>query len=150
MVVCSEERVEHEELPQQIDEIQAFGYQVQRQQIVTVPVAALQMESTAEEPAQPVAAASLVLPLIVQVVIQMPDHVLDRLVPPLRVEGVLDRLGGFDEIVDVNSRPFAEDPPHEAGYVEHERLHEKQQWYPLVVPDVLLEGSRLPWLHALR
>lgn len=91
------------------------------------------------------AAASSVLPLILQIVVEVSDHVLDRLVPALRIESVLDRVRRFDEVVDVDSRTFAEDPPDEAGQIEEEGLNEKKDGNPLVVTDVLLHRTHLSW-----
>jgi len=45
------------------------------------------------------------------------DNVLDRFVPAFRVQSVLDRVGGFDEVVDVDAGTFAQDLPYETAII---------------------------------
>lgn len=47
------------------------------------------------------AAAPTVLPLVLEVVVEVSDHVLDGLVSPLWVEGVLDGVCRLYHVVDV-------------------------------------------------
>ena len=88
-------------------------------------------------------ASSPVLTLVVQVVIQMTDHVLDRLITPLRVQGILDRLRRLHQVVHVDPWAITEHPPQKARQVEQEGLKKKHDGNPLVVTQVLLQGTRL-------
>ena len=82
------------------------------------------------------ATSAAVLALVVQVVIEVADHVLDRLVAAFRVQRVLDRLGRFHEVVDVDAGSVAAYPPDDAGKVEQEGHDEENDRDPLVVADV--------------
>ena len=82
------------------------------------------------------ATSATILTLVLQVVIKMADHVLDRLVASFRIKGVLDRLGSFHEVVDVDSGSVAAYAPDDAGKVEEKRLDKENDGDPLVVADV--------------
>ena len=78
----------------------------------------------------------------------MPDHVLDSFVASFRVQRVLDRFGGFDEVVDVDAGAIRADAPNHAGHVVEQRLHQQHHRHPLVVADsssrrALLPGQRV-------
>jgi len=96
------------------------------------------------------APASAVVTAVLQVVVDVADHVLDGLVAPLRVQRVLDRVGRLDEVVHVDARPLDEQAPEDARQVEEERLDEEEDGKPLVVAEVLLDGARLPGHRAVR
>ena len=70
---------------------------------------------------------------------------LDGLVASFWIQGVLYCISGLDKIVNVDSRSFAEDAPNKARQVEQKRLNEQYYWYPLVVPDMVLDCGRLHW-----
>ena len=54
--------------------------------------------------------------------VEVADHVLDGLLAALRVQRVLDRLGRFDEVVDVDARAIVEQAPEQTRHVEQQRL----------------------------
>ena len=61
------------------------------------------------------ATSAAVLALVFQIVVEMADHVLDRLVASFRIQRVLDRLGCLDEVVHVDSGSVAAYAPDYAG-----------------------------------
>jgi len=123
VVPGAEKDVENEELRDDIDDIEELGRRVESNEIVAVPVADAEAAQAAwQEVAYACAAADPVAVLIFEVVVEVANHVLDRLLTPLRVECVLDRLGRLDEVVDVDARPVVEHAPEEARQVEEERL----------------------------
>ena len=63
-----------------------------------------------------------VLPLVVQIVIKMADHVFDGLISPLWIESILDGFGRFHQVVDVDTGSVAEDAPDDAGQIEEKCL----------------------------
>ena len=122
MVVGAEERVQQEQLAEYVGEVQEFGGQVEHDQVVAVPVAADHAKVLGEEVLQEHTTTAPILTLVVQIVVHVADHVLDRLVASFWVQGVLDRLGSFHEVVDVNSGSVAEYAPEQARDVEEKCL----------------------------
>jgi len=111
MIVSSKEEIQQKQLHDDIPEVQNLGRHVQSQQVVAVAVAASQAEIARHDVLQTDAASASVLALVVEVVVEMPDHVLDCLVAALRIQRVLDRVSCLDEVVDVDARPLAEHLP---------------------------------------
>ena len=128
MVPGAEEQVEQEQLSGDVGDVEQLGGGVQRHQVVAVAVADAEAEEAARQEApQRRAAAGPVALLVLEVVVEMADHVLDGLLAPLRVQRVLDRLGRLDEVVDVDARPVVEQAPEQARHVEQQRLHARRR-----------------------
>ena len=81
--------------------------------------------------------------LVVEVVVEMSDHVANGLLASLRVQRVLDRLCGLNEVVDVDAGSVAEDAPERGRHAKQQRLREKHDRYPLIVADMSLNDARL-------
>lgn len=75
--------------------------------------------------------------------VEMSNHVPDRLLAAFRVERVLDGLGGLDEVVDVDAGPVAEHAPEHARHTEQQRLYQQHDRHPLVVADMTLDDTGL-------
>jgi len=90
-----------------------------------------------------VVTSSAVVPLVVEVVVEVADHVANGLLASLRVERVLDGLGCLDEVVDVDAGAVAEDTPEDARDAEEHRLREQYDRHPLIVADVTLHHAHL-------
>ena len=139
MVIRAQEAVQHEQLEYNVTEIQHLRAHVQRDQIVPVAVATDQAKMFGKEVFDADTAAAAVLALVLQVVVEMPHGVLQRLVATFRIQCLLDRLRRLHQVLDVNTGPVAEDAPQQTGQVEQEGLYEQHDRDPLVVPDVALE-----------
>jgi len=87
--------------------------------------------------------SAAVVVLVVEVVVEVPDHVANRLLASFRVQCVLDRLRRLDKVVDVDAGTVAEDAPEHARHPEQQRLREKYDRYPLIVADITLNDARL-------
>jgi len=85
--------------------------------------------------------SAAVVALVVKVVVEMSDHITDRLLASLRIQRVLDRLRRFHEVVDVDAGTVAEDAPEHARHSKQQRLREQYYGYPLVVADVTLNDT---------
>jgi len=81
--------------------------------------------------------------LVVEVVVEMSNHVADRLLASLRVQCVLDGLCRLDEVVDVDAGTIAEDAPEHARHAKQQRLREEHDRHPLIVADMSLNDARL-------
>ena len=102
-----------------VGDVQHLRGGVQRHQIVAVAVSDPEAEKSARQKASQVrAAAGPVALLVLEVVVEVADHVLDGLFAAFRVQRVLDRLGRLDEIVDVDARTVVQQSPEQARYVE--------------------------------
>jgi len=84
-----------------------------------------------------------VVALVVEVVVEMSNHVANRLFASLRVQRVLDRLGRLDEVVDVDAGTVAEDTPEHTRHAKQKGLCEKYDRHPLIVADVTLDDTVL-------
>jgi len=80
----------------------------------------------------------------------MSDNILDGLGAALRIQRVLDRIGRLHEVVDVDAGPLAEQPPEDAWQVEEERLDKEKDGNPLVVAEILPDGTRLAGNRVFR
>jgi len=114
-VVGGQEGVEQEDLSDGVSEVEQLGDDVQQQQVVAIAIAADEARASRKAPLDAGAESTAVVSLILQVVIQMSDHVFDGLVAALRVQGVLDRVCRLDEVVHVDTGPLAEQLPEDAG-----------------------------------
>ena len=150
VVVGSEEQVQQKQLQGNVAEVEDFCHHVQRQQIVAVAVTARQAEVACQEVLQADTASAAVLALVVQVVVEMPDHVFNGLVAALRVQRVLDRVGRLHEVVNVDAGTFAEHLPDDRRQVEQESLDQQHDRHPLVVTQVLLDGTLLAGDYPFR
>jgi len=146
-VVGGQEGVEQEDLADGVGEVEQLRHDVQHQEIVAVAIAAEEAGPASQTRLKTCTTAASVVSLVLQIVVQMPDHVLDGLVAALRVQRVLDRVCRLDEVVDVDSRPLAEEPPEDARQVEEKCLDEQKDGNPLVIAEVLLDGA---WLTGDR
>jgi len=68
--------------------------------------------------------STAVVALIIQIVVEMPNHVANRLLSSFRVQRVLDRLGRLDEVVDVDTGTIAEEAPEHARHTKQQRLRQ--------------------------
>ena len=146
-VVGRQERVEQEDLSDGVGEVQQLGDDVQQEQVVAVAIATDEARAASQARLDAGAETTTVVALVLQVVVEVSDHVLDGLVAPLRVQRVLDRVGRLDEIVDVDAGPLAEQTPEDARQIEEKRLDEKENGNPLIIAEVLLDGT---WLAGNR
>ena len=87
--------------------------------------------------------SATVVVLVVEVMIEMSNHVANCLLASLRVQSVLYRLSRLYKVVDVDTGTVAEDAPERARHTKQQRLSEKYDRYPLVVADVTLNDT---WL----
>ena len=85
VIVGAEERVQYEQLAHHVREVQYLREHVESHQVVPVAVAAYQTHVLGDEVLYDDATSAAVLALVVQVVIEVADHVLDRLVASFRV-----------------------------------------------------------------
>ena len=104
MISGTEENVEEEQLSNDVDDVEEFRRRVQSDEIISVSVANPEAEKTArQEVAYACAAAGPVTALVLEVMVEVADHVLDGFLATLWVESVLDSLIGVDEVVDVDT-----------------------------------------------
>ena len=68
--------------------------------------------------------SAAVVALVIEIVVEMSNHVANRLLSSLWVQSVLDRLGRLDEVVDVDAGTVAEDAPEHARHTKQQRLYE--------------------------
>jgi len=87
--------------------------------------------------------SAAVVALVVEVVVEMSNHVANGLLASLRVQCVLDRLGRLDQVVDVDAGTVAEDPPEHTRQPEQKRLRQQNDRHPLIVADVTLDDTYL-------
>ena len=100
----AEQHVEQKQLPGDVGDVQHLGGGVQRHQVIAVAVADAETEqSSGQKATYRSATAGTVSLLILEIVVQMSYHVLDRLLSSLRVQRVLDRLGRLDKVVDIDA-----------------------------------------------
>ena len=96
VIAGSEEEIQQKQLHGDVAEVQDLDRHVQSQQVVAEPIAARQAEVARHKVFEACAAAASVFALVVQVVIEMSNHVLDGLITALRVQRVLDGVGRLD------------------------------------------------------
>jgi len=150
VVVGSDEEIQQIQLHGDVAEVEDLGYHVQRQQVVAVAVAAREAEVARDEVLQTDAASAAVLTLVVEIVVQMADHVLDGLVAALRIQSVLDRVGRLYEVVDVDAGPLAKHLPDDRRQIEEKGLYQQHDRHPLIVAEMLLDGAFLAGDYPLR
>ena len=148
VIFCSQKPIQHEQLWKDIDEVEHLGGHVQSYQIVPVTVTTDNAQMLRKEMFTSETASAPVFSLVIQIVIQMANHVLDGLVPPLWIQGILDGFCCLYEVVDVDTWSVTKDSPEEAWQVEQEGLDKQYNRNPLVVSYVLLNDARLS-CHAV-
>ena len=129
----AEQEVEQEQLPGDVGDVEHLRGGIQRHQIVAVAVADTKAKHIAgQKAAHGGTAAGTVALLVLEVVVEMSDHVLDGLLASLRVQRVLDRLSRLDEVVDVDTGTVVEQSPEQARHVKQQRL--RAAHFPAVLP----------------
>jgi len=123
VVSGAEQQVEEEKLTRHVGDVQHLCGSVQRHQIVTVAVSDTKAEESFRQIATKLGtAAGAVALLVLEVMVEMSNHVFDRLFSSLRVQSVLDRLGSLDEIVDVDAGTVIQQSPKQTRQVKQQRL----------------------------
>ena len=133
VIVMAQERVQHEELPDGVQQVQALDEDVGRSEVVTIETTPDQATDLGDGMLHTDTAARPVISLRKQIPVQLVNYVPNSLFSDFKVARVLAHRRSLHNGRHIDARSLVQKPPYQRWCEGQKALEHQYERYPLVV-----------------